>query len=92
MTLRGCFELSALLAGGLLFGGGCTSSQPDFAALYADAAGVERPPVVVVHGVLGARLRSSEDEREVWPGGLWRLMTHDYADLALPIDPVTLRA
>ncbi len=90
MTHRGCFRLSALLAGGLLFGGGCASSQPDFAALYADAAGVERPPVVVVHGVLGARLRSSEDEREVWPGGLWRLMTHDYADLALPIDPVTL--
>ena len=90
MTRRGSFRLAALLVVGALLGGGCRSSQPDLTALYADAAGVERPPVVVVHGVLGARLLRAEDGREVWPGGLWRLMTHDYADLALPIDPETL--
>ena len=46
--------------------------------------------MVVVHGVLGARLQRSVDGREVWPGGFWRLLTHDYRDLALPIDPETL--
>lgn len=90
MTRRVSFRLAALLAAVTLLGGGCRSSKPDLTALYADAAGVERPPVVVIHGILGARLQRAEDGREVWPGGMWRLMTHDYADLALPIDPDTL--
>ena len=82
--------LVALLAGGVIVTGGCRSAKPDLTALYADAAGVERPPVVVVHGILGARLQRSVDGREVWPGGFWRLLTHDYRDLALPINPETL--
>ena len=82
--------LVALLAGGVIVTSGCRSARPDLTALYADAAGVERPPVVVVHGILGARLQRAMDGREVWPGGFWRLLTHDYRDLALPINPESL--
>ena len=74
----------------LLMLAGCSqTTRPDFARLYADT-GSQQPPVVVIHGVLGARLADSEG-RERWPGGVGRLALSDYDDLALQIDPVSLR-
>ncbi len=67
---------------------GCTPVQPDLFALYGSRIESERVPVVVVHGILGARLRDARSER--WPGSLWRLFFDDYSDLRLSIDPVTL--
>lgn len=72
---------------------GCVSSvsRPDLARLYAGAGGAtSQHPVVVVHGVLGARLRERDSGREVWPGGFTRLAFSEYRDLALAIDPETL--
>lgn len=65
--------------------------EPDLHALYADAGRTGRTPVVVVHGILGARLRDKSSGRELWPGGFWRLLSHDYGDLRLPIDTDSLR-
>ena len=74
----------------------CISSgcQPEDAALmaafkYARNAG-EQVPIVLIHGMLGAHLSDSTTGEARWPGGLWRLMFHDFADLALPIDEKTL--
>lgn len=83
----------ALWAGlGLLIGGcGSPAVRPDLGRLYAQrGAGDDVPPLVVLHGVLGARL-AGPDGRERWPGSLARLLWSDYADLALSVDPATLR-
>ena len=87
IALAGRLVLLVLLA--LLLGGCGGSTRPDFARLYADT-GSDQPPVVVIHGVLGSRLSDGRG-RERWPGGLSRLALSDYADLALSIDPESLR-
>jgi len=70
---------------------GCVRPAPDLHAPYAKTVReVDRIPLVVVHGILGARLRDRHSGRELWPGSFWRLLFHDYADLRLPIDPVLL--
>ena len=69
-----------------LIASGCTHlPRPDLARLYRDADNPEQPPVILIHGVLGARLARA-DGREVWPGGVQRLLFSDYRELALPID------
>lgn len=71
---------------------GCKSApvRPDLARLYAQTrsapAESAQPPVIVVHGVLGSRLRDARSGREVWPGGLRRLAFSQYRELALAID------
>lgn len=66
------------------------STRPDLARLYAVASSTAtQPPVIVIHGVLGSKLRRP-DGSEVWPGGLSRLAFSSYPELALDIDPATL--
>jgi pimeloyl-ACP methyl ester carboxylesterase len=55
------------------------------------AAGVVETPVILVHGVFGARLRDSDSGEEVWPGGITSLLFTSYDNIALPIDAVTLQ-
>jgi hypothetical protein len=50
----------------------------------------ERVPVIVIPGLLGSRLARASDDAEAWPGGARKLLTSDYLDLALRIDPETL--
>ncbi len=70
--------------------GAGTATRPDLARLYAVAtASTAQPPVIVIHGVLGSKLRRA-DGSEVWPGGLSRLAFSSYPELALEIDPETL--
>lgn len=69
----------------------CTGPRPDLGRLYAMQANPEgQPPVVVIHGMLGSRLVSQGDGREVWPGSTWKILFHDYRSLALEIDGGTL--
>lgn len=71
----------------------CATPRPDLARLYERSAGAGRqPPVVVVHGVLGARLADPATGEEAWPGPLPGAPWADYGRLALRADPATLAA
>ncbi len=73
------------------FLGGCATLGPAAEQLYpAHAASGERVPVILIPGMLGSRLARAGDGVEVWPGGTRKLLTSDYAELALRIDPETL--
>jgi len=79
---------------------GCAyTSVPDLNRLYESrpltresnvAAGVVETPVILVHGVFGARLRDRTSGEEVWPGGLMSILFNRYEEIALPIDADTL--
>src|SRR5262245_32193427 len=72
---------------------GCAAKEamrPDLKRLYAASMQqAKQPPVVLVHGVLGAKLRDRAG-KELWPGGISKLAFSEFRDLALPIDPGTL--
>ena len=74
---------------GLLVGlimAGCSEPQPDLHWLYGEAREARvPPPLIVVPGVMGSRLVATDSGKEVWPGGLGRLLFSDYADLALSL-------
>lgn len=71
----------------------CASSpKTDLARLYAMQAGnPDQPPVVVIHGTLGGRLKDSATGDEQWPGSLGKVLFSDYQTLRLEIDPDTLQ-
>jgi hypothetical protein len=66
------------------------SRTPDLRRLYA--SGMERaqvPPVIIVPGILGSRLRERGSGRELWPGSAFNVL-FSARSLALDIDPKTL--
>jgi len=84
---------------------GCGTTRPDLASLYGsrqklqygpETTHPERqlpPPVVVIHGIMGGKLRYRSGEQagsEIWPGSLLNLLWSDYRGLTLPFDPETL--
>src|SRR5436190_9736266 len=78
------------LGAALLAGCAQQPMRPDLKRLYAASMRTTRqPPVILVHGVLGAKLRDRAG-REIWPGGLSKLAFSEFRDLALDIDPDTL--
>jgi pimeloyl-ACP methyl ester carboxylesterase len=84
--------LAALLCVAL-FASGCTHAptRPDLKRLYQSANLVaEQPPLILIPGVMGSRLRDRTTGETLWPGGLLRLAFHHYGELALEIDPHTL--
>lgn len=80
---------------------GCAHTPvPDLTRLYETrpltrdttvTAGVNETPVILVHGVFGARLRDRDSGEEVWPGGITSLLFTSYDNIALPIDVDTLQ-
>ncbi len=71
--------------------GSCATGGPAIEQLYpAHSANRERVPVILIPGLLGSRLARSEDGQELWPGSTRKLLTSDYQELALRIDPETL--
>ena len=89
VTSAGIMRLTVLIA--VLILAGCSAVGPAAEQLYpAHAASDERVPVILIPGLLGSRLKRAEDGVEVWPGGTRKLLTSDYAELALRIDPETL--
>lgn len=70
---------------------GCASVGPAAGQLYpAHSATLERHPVILIPGLLGSRLARADTGVELWPGSTRKLLTSDYLDLALRIDPETL--
>ncbi len=70
---------------------GCAVLQPDLTQIYAKQEGmVDQPPVVVIHGALGGRLYDHSAAREIWPGGVTRVLFSDYESLRMDIDATTL--
>lgn len=68
------------------------SPRTDLGRLYAMQAGnPDQPPVVIIHGALGSRLRDSVTGKELWPGSLAKVLFSDYRTLRLEIDPDTLQ-
>ena len=69
----------------------CSTIGPAAEQLYpAHSANVERVPVILIPGLLGSRLARASDDVEFWPGSTRKLLTSDYWDVALRIDPDTL--
>ncbi len=64
--------------------------QPDLERLYEQTQPAPQPPVILIHGILGARLSDKTSGEEIWFGGVTRLAFSSYSELALDIDPVTL--
>lgn len=65
--------------------------RPDLKRLYQTSdSGAEQPPLILVPGILGSKLRDRQTGEEVWPGSLFEKVFSDYASLALAIDPATL--
>ena len=66
-------------------------NRPDLHRLYASShKGSGQPPVIVVPGLMGSRLRDRDSGEEVWPGPTSALLFSSYDQLALEIDPATL--
>ncbi len=81
----------AILACAALLAACVSNRVPDLARLYqSQAAQADRPPLVLIPGVLGSRLARRDTGEELWPGSTRKLLTSRYLDLALRIDPVTL--
>lgn len=70
----------------------CASlSGPDLQRLHRQSKPVIQPPVIVLHGVMGAHLVDRVSGKEAWFGSVARLLLSDYANLALEINPQTLQ-
>ncbi len=69
---------------------GCSFKRPDLERLYWESSQVAQPPVILIHGIFGARLSDRVSGKEVWPGSIPSLVFSDYKELALEIDPLTL--
>jgi pimeloyl-ACP methyl ester carboxylesterase len=76
----------AWFGGSMLF----QSRVPDLRRLYASGMEqVRAPPVIIIPGILGSRLRDRASGRELWPGSLYNVL-FSAGSLALQIDPNTL--
>ncbi len=70
---------------------GCVGiAHPDLRRLYEPGPGsASVPPVIVIPGILGSKLRDRTTGQELWPGSAYRALFHVHS-LALQIDPKTL--
>jgi pimeloyl-ACP methyl ester carboxylesterase len=68
------------------------AARPDQRRLYDfGTAGAAQPPVIVIPGILGSRLRDGATGAEIWPGSLGSLVFGAKNHLALDFDPRTLQ-
>ncbi len=66
------------------------SRAPDLRRLYASGMEAVRvPPVIIIPGILGSRLRERGSGHELWPGSIYNVL-FSARSLALEIDPKTL--
>ena len=88
------YILTGLILAGVFIAGIFANNKvfaPDLHRLYMESMMVnDQPPVVLIHGVLGSKLRDKTTDKDLWPGPASRLFLHDYSDIAFDIDPDTL--
>ena len=86
---------TSLVLGGMFYAGSIYQQKkyaPDLQRLYMQSMQVtDQPPVVFVHGVMGSKLRNKVTGEDVWPGSFDRILFSNYEDVALEIDPDTLK-
>lgn len=71
---------------------GCATTKPDLKRLYEHTSQRSTyTPVVVIHGFGGSRLRKLGNGNELWPPNLSEVLSRETYELALPIDPLTLK-
>jgi pimeloyl-ACP methyl ester carboxylesterase len=89
--VRGLYRIGLWACLILALGAGCAGARrPDLQRLYAASPGeAPVPPVIIVPGILGSRLRDSATGEELWPGSPYH-MIFSPRPLALEIDPTTL--
>ncbi|MDD9892410.1 MAG: hypothetical protein OXT49_02710, partial [Gammaproteobacteria bacterium] len=75
----------------LAFIAGCSTLKPDLARLYSlsDDNDSFQPPVIIVPGIVSSTL-VDENDKEIWFGPLRKLLSSEYRDMALGMDPDTL--
>lgn len=67
------------------------STAPDLKRLYAHSVTqTNQPPVIIIPGLMGSKLRDKTSHEEVWVGSLSKVLFSDYTHLALKINPETL--
>ncbi len=67
--------------------------KPDLARLYESSRNTSsQPPVVLIHGLMGSKLRDRQTGKEIWPRGIATLVKDGFWPVALSIDPKTLKA
>lgn len=83
--------LLAHLAAVVFILGGCMDyGAPNLQLLYRQANEVNQPPVIVIHGLLGGKLRDQQSLTELWFGSFTKLLFSDFENIKLDIDPDTL--
>lgn len=81
----------SFIAAGLCAGGCARFRQPPLSALYRPTRdSLDQPPLIVIPGTFGSRLRDRRSGIEIWPGTAADLVASDYRGLELDIDPDTL--
>lgn len=90
MSLKSSILLTALLSSLLL--SACQSSRPDLARLYRsnNHSMAEQPPVILIHGIMGSKLRDINSLEELWFGNLLQLLFSNFTSIKLAIDAETL--
>lgn len=80
------------LASGLALAGGCSPipERPPLKELYQNYDGDNQPPLVLIPGAFGSRLRDVRSGRELWPGSDAKLLLSNYMGLEVSIDEETL--
>ena len=78
----------------LLMLGACSSlnsDKPNLEKLYAIQKGnPAQPPVILIHGITGSRLRDKSTDVEIWPGPVKNILFSNYSYLLNKINPETL--
>lgn len=81
----------SFLAAGLCLGACAHLERPPLGALYRPTRQtLDQPPLVLIPGAFGSRLRDRRTGREIWPRSTAALLASDFRGLELDIDPVAL--
>ena len=91
-TSRKYFQIAVYFI--LLMLGACSSlnsDKPNLEKLYSIQKGnPAQPPVILIHGITGSRLRDKSTNVEIWPGPVKNILFSNYSYLLNKINPETL--